>query len=178
MSFVYAATEPVIQLYFMQRISTEVLTIANILSVSIAAVTNTTVGKMSFMCWYRSNFKLIVVVDVLCFSTISFTGIDCPTVRFIGFAIINAISTTLWCIIMNSAINRKIEGDELTCWRSYTDAWELYASLAGGVLLLIIGDIHVETAISMQCLANLLMGITDIQAFNRMEQRQKSITHD
>lgn len=41
---------------------------------------------------------------------------------------------------------------------------ELYASLAGGVVILILGTIDVELAIAIQCLANLFMGLTDLRA--------------
>lgn len=38
------------------------------------------------------------------------------------------------------------------------------ASLAGGLAILLIGDINIELAIAIQCIANLIMGLTDLKA--------------
>lgn len=84
--------------------------------------------------------------------------------RYIGMAVINAISTTLWVCVMQNAINNTIEGQNLTIWQSLAKSYELYASLAGGLAILLIGDMHIELAIAIQCTANLLMGLTDLRA--------------
>ena len=74
-------------------------------------------------------------------------------------------------VIIRSAINRKIDGDKLTTWQSYSESWNLYASLAGGAILLVYSDVSIETAVAMQCIANLFMGITDIKAFSKLEEQ-------
>ena len=84
--------------------------------------------------------------------------------RFIGMAVINAISTTLWVCVMQNAINNSINGEELTIWQSLSKSYELYASLAGGLVILLIGDMDIEVAIAIQCVANLVMGLTDLKA--------------
>ena len=48
-SFALAMTVPVIQIYFMRLINSEVLAISNMLAMGIAAVTNTTVTKKFFL---------------------------------------------------------------------------------------------------------------------------------
>ena len=65
---------------------------------------------------------------------------------------------------MQNAINNTIEGQNLTIWQSLAKSYELYASLAGGLAILLIGDIHIEVAIAIQCTANLIMGLTDLKA--------------
>ena len=170
-SFVFAMTSPVVQVYFMRLVSPNILAIANMLSVGLAAGVNTTVGIDKFMESYRKNFKWIVSIDVICFGIISFMGVEWAAVRFLGFAVLNAVSTTLWMVIIRSAINRKIDGDKLTAWQSYSEAWNLYASLAGGAILLVYSDVSIETAVAMQCIANLFMGITDIKAFSKLEEQ-------
>ena len=47
-SFALAMTIPVIQIYFMRLINSEVLAISNMLAMGIAAITNTTVTKKIF----------------------------------------------------------------------------------------------------------------------------------
>ena len=163
-SFALAMTVPVIQIYFMRLINSEVLAISNMLSMGIAAVTNTTVTKKIFLKWYDKHFTLIVITDVIMFFVVSCAGMELAAVRYIGMAIINAVSTTLWMCIMRNSINNVINGEELTIWQSLSKSYELYASLAGGLAILLIGDMHIELAIAIQCLANLFMGLTDLRA--------------
>ena len=163
-SFAMAITTPVIHIYFMRLIDASVLAIANMISVGIAAMTNTSVTRKGFLEWYDKHFTLIVVTDVLLFTVISFAGMERATIRFIGMAIINAISTTLWICVMQNAINSVVKGNELTIWKSLASSYELYASLVGGLVILILGSIDVEIAIMIQCIANLVMGLTDLKA--------------
>ena len=163
-SFAMAVTTPVIHIYFIRLISTNVLAISNMLSVGIAAITNTTITKEKFLRWYDEHFTFIVVTDILLFVVVSCAGMEMAAMRFIGMAVINAISTTLWVCVMQNAINNTIKGEELTIWQSLSKSYELYASLAGGLVILLIGDIHIELAIAIQCVANLFMGLTDLKA--------------
>lgn len=163
-SFAMAMTAPVVHIYFMKLIDTSVLAIANMISVGIAAITNTSVTKRGFLEWYDRHFTLIVATDVSLFAVISFIGMEWATIRFIGMAVINAISTTLWICIMQNAINAVVKGKDLTIWQSLSSSYELYASLAGGVVILVLGTIDVEIAIAIQCIANLIMGLTDLKA--------------
>ena len=163
-SFAMAMTTPVVHVYFMRLIDENVLAVANMISVGIAAMTNTSVTRKGFLEWYDKHFTLIVVTDVLLFTVISFAGMEWATIRFIGMAIINAISTTLWICVMKNAINSIVKGKELTIWQSLASSYDLYASLAGGLVILILGSIDVEIAIMIQCIANLVMGLTDLKA--------------
>ena len=163
-SFAMAMTTPVVHVYFMRLIDASVLAVANMISVGIAAMTNTSVTRKGFLEWYDKHFTLIVVTDVLLFTVISFAGMEWATIRFIGMAIINAISTTLWICVMQNAINSVVKGKELTIWQSLASSYELYASLAGGLVILILGSINIEIAIAIQCIGNLIMGLADLKA--------------
>lgn len=163
-SFVMAVTTPVIHVYFMRLIDASVLAVANMLAVGIAAITNTTITKEKFLEWYDKHFKFIVATDVTFFIIVSCAGMEMAAMRYIGMAVINAISTTLWVCVMQNAINNTIKGKDLTIWQSLANSYEMYASLAGGLVILLIGDIHIEVAIAIQCVANLVMGLTDLRA--------------
>ena len=163
-SFAMAMTEPVVYLYFVKLIDTRVLAMANMLAVGIAAITNTSVTKRSFLDWYEEHFTLIVGVDICLFTVISLAGMEWATLRFIGMSVLNAISTTLWICVMQNSINAVVKGTELTIWQSLSKSYEFYASLAGGVVILILGTMDIEIAIAIQCLANLFMGLTDLRA--------------
>ena len=163
-SFAMAVTTPVIHVYFMRLIDASVLAVANMLAVGIAAITNTTITKEKFLEWYDKHFKFIVVTDVTFFIIVSCAGMEMAAMRYIGMAVINAISTTLWVCVMQNAINNTIKGKDLTIWQSLANSYEMYASLAGGLVILLTGDIHIEVAIAIQCVANLVMGLTDLKA--------------
>ena len=163
-SFAMAMTTPIIQVYFIRLVNPNVLAVSNMLAVGIAAITNTTITKERFLRWYDKHFTLIIVTDILLFVVVSCAGMELAAVRYIGMAVINAISTTLWVCVMQNAINNSINGEELTIWQSLSKSYELYASLAGGLVILLIGDMDIEVAIAIQCVANLVMGLTDLRA--------------
>ena len=163
-SFAMAMTTPVIRVYFIRLVNSDILAISDMLAVGIAAVTNTTITKEKFLEWYDKHFKFIVTIDVLFFIIVSCAGMEMAAMRSIGMAVINAISTTLWVCVMQNAINNTIKGQELTIWQSLANSYEMYASLAGGLIILLIGDMDIEIAIAIQCFANLIMGLTDLRA--------------
>ena len=163
-SFAMAMTTPIIQVYFIRLVNPNVLAVSNMLAVGLAAIVNTSITKERFLRWYDKHFTLIIVTDILLFVVVSCAGMEMAAMRFIGMAVINAISTTLWVCVMQNAINNTIEGQNLTIWQSLAKSYELYASLAGGLAILLIGDIHIEVAIAIQCTANLIMGLTDLKA--------------
>ena len=94
-SFAMAMTTPVVHIYFMRLIDASVLAIANMLAVGIAAITNTTITKEKFLEWYDKHFTFIVATDVMFFIIVSCAGMEMAAMRYIGMAVINAISTTL-----------------------------------------------------------------------------------
>ena len=163
-SFAMAMTTPVIRVYFIRFVNSDILAISDMLAVGIAAITNTTITKEKFLEWYDKHFTFIVATDVMFFIIVSCAGMEMAAMRYIGMAVINAISTTLWVCVMQNAINNTIEGQNLTIWQSLASSYELYASLAGGLVILILGSIDIEIAIAIQCIANLIMGLADLKA--------------
>lgn len=166
--FVYAATSPVIQIYFFSIIGSSVLAMANILTTALAAAVNASVQSDKLKDFYRHHFLWIIAIDVTCFALISFKGIDIPEVRFLGMAILNAVSSTLWFTVVNDAINHKIEGNKLTKWNSLSKTVNLTAALLGSVIAIIFTGVSVEVCIAAQCCANLFMGGADWLAYKRI----------
>ena len=163
-SFAMAMTTPVIRVYFIRFVNSDILAISDMLAVGIAAITNTTITKEKFLEWYDKHFTFIVATDVMFFIIVSCAGMEMAAMRYIGMAVINAISTTLWVCVMQNAINNTIRGQDLTIWQSLARSYEMYGSLDGGLAILLIGDMHIELAIAIQCIANLFMGLTDLKA--------------
>ena len=168
-SFIFAMTSPTVQIYFIKMVSPELLAISNMLAVGIAAVVNSTIPNDKLKTIYSNNFKLIVIIDVVFFTIISYGGLLDVSIRFIGFAILNAISTTLWFTVMSNAINNKIAGGELTNWNAFSKSLELYGSLAGCIVAICF-DFDVTTCLILQCIANCFMGCTDLIAFKRLKK--------
>ena len=57
-SFAMAMTTPVVHVYFMRLIDASVLAVANMISVGIATMTNTSVTRNGFLEWYDKHFTL------------------------------------------------------------------------------------------------------------------------
>ena len=166
MALTYGLTAPTVQIYFMKLVSPEILAISNILMIGLAAIIQTSIPNKTIKELYRRNFSIIVVVNVVLYCTVSFLSTEYVVVRFLGFAVLSAISNNLWMVIMKDAINRKIHGEELTNWNSISRSIELYGSLTGCCLALMVSQyLDIDVAIAMQCLANILLGITDLKAF-------------
>ena len=165
-SFIFALTSPIIQIYFVSRVSTEIFAAANMLSTGLAALVNSSVTVDRIMRWYKKHFYSIVIIDLLCFCIVSFLSTEYITVRFLGLAILNAVSTNLWCVLMRNAVNNIIKGDSLTKWESFESAWNLGGQFFGAALAIYFIDIPLELCIGLQCIANIIMGTTDYKAWN------------
>ena len=165
-SFIFALTSPIIQIYFVSRVSTEIFAAANMLSTGLAALVNSSVAIDRIMRWYKKHFYSIVIIDLLCFCIVSFLSTEYITVRFLGLAILNAVSTNLWCVLMRNAVNNIIKGDSLTKWESFESAWNLGGQFFGAALAIYFIDMPLELCIGLQCIANIIMGTTDYKAWN------------
>jgi len=168
MDLVYSATSPVIQVYFISLISSSVLAAANILTTALAAVVNASIQSDKLKDFYRHHFLWIINIDIICFALVSFEGLAVPEIRFLGLAILNAVSSTLWFTVVNDAINHQIGGDKLTKWNSLSKTVNLTAALLGSVIAIIFTGVSVELCIAAQCSANLVMGVTDWLAYKKI----------
>lgn len=174
MSFTFAITSPIIHIYFTSLISPRVMAIANLLNTALAAITNYSIKYDTLKRLYRTYFHWIVYIDIFIFITVSIFGIDYPEVRFIGFAVLNAVSTCLWVMIMKNVVNIIIkDGDSRTDFEALTQSTCLCANCIGSILAVIFVDIPVECCVIAQCCANAFMGYTDLHAFNLLQPKVK-----
>ena len=167
-SFIYAATSPTVQIYFISLISPQILAVSNLINVGLGAVINSTI--ISFREIYRRYFLYIIIVDVVFFWCISIVGIEYPTVRFVGLAVLYAVSTTLWVMIMKDAVNGILSGEKLTKWQALLSSYDLYGAFLGGIVAIFVTNLDIEMCIMFQCTANALMGAADYVAYNRIER--------
>ena len=170
-SLIFAATSPIIQIYFVSNIESRILAMANLLQIGLAAVVNYTVQFERFKELYRKYFFWIVATDILIFSVTSLIGVEYPVIRFFGFSFLNAVSTCLWVMIMENIANRIIiDGDERTNFDALKRTVCLMASFTGGVVAILFADIPVEWCVMAQCVANAFMGLTDLYAFKILKR--------
>ena len=72
MMFAFALTSPIVQIYFIKLVDPQVLAIANMLGIGLAAAVNATVTKDKFLNWYRKHFFWIVTLDIFSYIIICY----------------------------------------------------------------------------------------------------------
>jgi hypothetical protein len=170
-SLVYAATSPMIHYYFITQVSPQVIATANLLQIGLAAGVNYSIQVDKFKEWYRKNFLLIIIMDVILLTTSSFAGVNYPELRFMGLAVINSVSTVLWVMIMKNIANKIIvDGDARTDFEALNESACLTASFIGGVSAVVLMP-KVEICLALQCLANAFMGATDYYSFQVLNKK-------
>ena len=173
-AFIMALVTPVIQVYFMKLVSTQVLTVSNMLALGLGAVTNSSIRREKIMEIYRSHFNVIVVVNMILFTIVSGLSTDFIVVRFLGFSFMNAVTSTLWGVIIQDRINNVLHGSEITDWNALLSSYKLYAALIGSSILFIIVTMPVEVAIGIQCLGITIKGLLDIKAYKLLKEDQNN----
>lgn len=164
-AFIYAFTSPIIQIYFMKLVDARLLALANMISMLLAAIINSTIPIDRFKTFYRKYFIVLNIIDVTCFIVISLLSVDHVVIRFIGFAIINSITTNICISIMRDTINHIISGDSLTNWTAIVESSKLWAAFAGGIVAMIFVDLDVNLCIALQCIWIFVDSITYILAY-------------
>lgn len=171
LSFSFAATYPIVQIYFINLIGPKVLAMSNILGTFLSIIVNWTVPKKNMKSWYRKHFLLIVISDIFLTYLFTFFGYQYPEIRFLGFSFLNAVSTCLWVMVMRNVVNRIItDGDQRTDFDALVEYTTLSGSLAGAITAFIFDDVSVEYCLVFQCIANTVFGMTDIYIFRRLNR--------
>ena len=168
-SVAFTFATPTLNVYFYSQVDSKILAIAAVLATFFTATVKSTIAVKKIKDLYRKHFTAIVIVDVIAFCCVCIASDSIPEVRFIGTAIINFISTVMWGSILSDSVNRLIDGEKLTTWRSISDSCSYYSALLGGILAIIITDLSVEVCLAIQCLSTFIMGIMDIKVYNIMD---------
>ena len=170
MSLTFGLTSPIVEIYFMKLISAKILAVSNVLGIGLAAIIQSTVPNERCKEFYKKNAYRIISIVIILFISVSICSMEYAEVRFLGFAVLNALTTSLWAVLLMDAVNHKIQGDELTNWNATLASSKLYASLLGCVLAIFIAEyIPVEPAIGLQCISITVYGICDMFALKKMQ---------
>lgn len=171
-SFVFGFSNPTLILYFNTHVNPSIFAISNMLSLGLGALVNNSVNYNKFMDIYRKYFSYIIFIDLICCGVIYIFSADHISFRYISIAIINSITTNLWGIIMNNAINKNIGGDNLTKFNASVHAFELWTCMLGTILYLILSEIDLNISINncllIQWIAMFIMGMIDMRSYKKL----------
>lgn len=175
-SFVFGFTNPILILYFNRHVDPSIFALANMLSLGIGALVNNSINSDRFMNIYRKYFSYIIFLDLICCAVIYTFSVDHVSFRYISMAIINSITTTLWVVVLNNAINRNIGGDNLTKYNACMQAYELWTSMFGALTYLLLNEINFDISINVcllvQWIAIFIMGMIDMQSYKKLQKVQ------
>ena len=99
-------------------------------------------------------------------------GAGWPEVRFIGFAILEAITWNLYMLIFRQSMNRVWKGDELTRLQFDTKAWSLIGALIGGGLVLIL-NLDVHQALWLQAITCMMTNGCNMVLFKTLKASER-----
>lgn len=175
-SFAISLTSPTVHLYFMQHVSPQVYATAGMLETGLAAIMASIMSREKIRHKMRRIYGAILLLDAVGYAVISFISTENPTVRFLGLAVLSAITINIWLTLMVDAINGVLAGTELTNYQTLSRSWQLWATVAGsGTAIIITGILTLETAIWIQCAGNALMAGCDYKGFTCITRNQGAV---
>ena len=167
-----ACSGPVIKTYMFASVSPEIVSLANIIGVALSILINGAIHSEKTMELFRRQFTWLASVHTVMFSIVSLMGESWPELRFIGFAILEAITGNLYALVFRQSMNRIWEGDELTKLQFDMKSWSLAGALIGGALVFLL-DLNVHQALWLQAITCASANICDMLFFKTMKASEK-----
>lgn len=167
-SFTMTLSSPLIHLYFMKLVPSVVYTASNLITLIVAAIVQTLLKDHSRREVFKKFFMVVVVVDIVAFIGISTLGVSHVSVRFLGLALLNSITTGIWSSVMLSLVNDHISSTELTDFEIKKNSYRLWAGTFGSIgamLLAYLSFSYIEVLIGIQCVGCSIMAIFDSKAY-------------
>ena len=138
-----ACSGPAIKTYMYANVSPEIVSLANIIGMALSVLINGAIHSEKTMELFRKQFTWLATTHTVCFTTISLMGESWPELRFIGFAIMQAITGNLYMLVFRQSMNRIWKGDQLTKLEFDMKTWSMIGALIGGALVFLLNlDIH------------------------------------
>ncbi len=161
----FSATTPLVNIYFIQKVSTITFSIVNWASIVIILLMNKFLKNKSNRDILERFFLPVIIVDTILFILISFVGEYYINFRFFGLAILNGTTTAIWMCVMKSNINNVFIGDELTNLEIYQDYLISIAQLIGASIAIVLTkmDIDINILMLIQIVASITMGYFDFK---------------
>ena len=170
----FSATTPLVNIFFIQKVSTVVFSIVNWVSIIIVLVMNKILKSQKNREVLQKFFLPIIIIDTLIFLIISFAGEYYINIRFFGLAILNGTTTAIWMCIMKSNINKVFMGDELTNFQTQQEYLVSISQLIGATIAVLLTklDVGIEILMLIQIIASVIMGYFDYKVIKIIETRE------
>lgn len=161
----FSATTPLVNIYFIQKVSTVTFSIVNWVSIVLTLLMNKILKSKGNRDILEQFFLPMIIIDTVLFLLVSFIGEYYINFRFFGLAVLNGTTTAIWMCIMKSNINNVFMGDELTNLETYQDYLISIAQLIGATIAIVLTKINIDINILMliQIIASVTMGYFDFK---------------
>lgn len=170
----FSATTPLVNIFFIQKVSTVVFSIVNWVSIIIVLAMNKILKSQKNREILQNFFLPIIVIDTLLFLLISFAGEYYINIRFFGLAVLNGTTTAIWMCIMKSNINKVFMGDELTNFQTQEEYLISISQLIGATIAVALTklDMSIEILMLIQIIASIIMGYFDYKVIKIIERKE------
>ena len=145
---------------------------ANIIEVALSVLINGAIHSSRTMELFRKQFTLLATTHTVCCTVVSLMGEGWPELRFIGFAILEAITGNLYALVFRQSINRIWSGDQLTKLEFDMESWSMVGALVGGSLVFLL-DLNVHQALWVQAITCASAKICDMVFFKTMKKCER-----
>ena len=168
MSFVQGLVSPVIVIYFVSRVTTEVVATSNIMAIVLAVFTNSILQKERVMAFAHKHFVMLLLTDLAITILANTIGVDWPAARFIIMNISTASVLILSDTVMSDLVNKVLRGRELTNFKLKCKTMYLYAALVGAAINFVC-TVDIVVAVTIQCFGLILAAVCDREVYKRLE---------
>lgn len=156
-------TTPLVNIFFIQKVSTVVFSIVNWVSIIIVLFMNKVLKSQSNRDVLEKFFLQIIIIDTLLFILTCFISGYYINIRFFSMAILNGTTTAIWMCIMKSNVNRVFTGNDLTNFETQQDYLASIAQLIGATVAILLTKLNtnINILMLMQIVASIVMGYFD-----------------
>lgn len=170
-NLVFGFTSPVVHIYFMGLIDPNFFSMVNFVEAGLSAVVNSILSIDEKRAKFKRYALYFLALDSIAYIIIVALSIEHVYVRFFGLAIANSLLATVWFVMLNDSINKKISGDTLTSFNTLQKSWMLYASLIGAGIGSFFGNqIPIEVALWLQAVTSTIVAFCDGYTFKKLEE--------
>lgn len=169
----YGYAQSFTQLYFVRNVSNNVYIVSNLIELMLGAFILSVSTNEKIRELLKKVFILIIVGDCLGFTIISLLGLEHVAIRFIGLAILNATTRTLYVVILRDIMNGCMNGEKLTTLQTLIQSISMWTAAIGYIGALFI-KIDVDTAILIMSFGCYMMGGCD--AFISIKTKRREIS--
>lgn len=161
-------TTPLVNIFFIQKVSTVVFSIVNWVSIVIVLFMNKVLKSQNNRDVLEKFFLQIIVIDTLLFILTCFISGYYINIRFFSMAILNGTTTAIWMCIMKSNINRVFIGNDLTNFETQQDYLASIAQLIGATVAILLTKLNtnINILMLMQIVASIVMGYFDYKVIS------------